>query len=84
MPVSVSVNNYGESLRHWTTFSPGQVQSMTMVTGKRYGFCFSQPSGEHYRNVSGCGALTMYQYVNGVRAPNGATVAEQFSFPRSK
>jgi hypothetical protein len=81
MPMTVSViDGYGSPIRYWQTLGPGQGHSTTLITGKAYGYCFSQKRGNGYAATRGCGTLVMHQYLNGVRLPDGAALPEDITF----
>jgi hypothetical protein len=84
MPVTVSVSaGHGRAIRYWRTLSPGRGQQATLITGTSYGYCFSQARGGGYAPTRGCGTLTVHQYLNGVRLPDGAAVPQAVTFVRS-
>jgi hypothetical protein len=75
-------DRYGHPLRPWTEFAPGHSVETELVTGRQYGYCYSQPAADGYAATQACGNLTMHQYINGARAPDGGTVQVTFTFTR--
>jgi hypothetical protein len=83
LPVVISVQpGYGQPLRHWRTLASGGTVVKVVATGKRYGYCFSQPAGEGYAATRACGALVMHEYFDGSRLPDGAAISERFHLVR--
>jgi hypothetical protein len=81
MPVTVAISNgYGAPLEPWQSFGPDQDSSQTLITGRSYGYCFSQPSGAGYAGARGCGTLVMHTYLNGIQVPDGSPVAINVGF----
>lgn len=81
--VHVAVSDrYGHPLRLWTDLAPGHSVETGLVTGRKYGYCYSQPAANGYTATQACGSLTMHQYINGARAPDGGTVQVTFTFTR--
>jgi hypothetical protein len=81
--VHVTVSDrYGHPLRPWTDFAPGHSVETGLVTGRRYGYCYSQRAASGYAATRACGSLTMHEYVNGARVPDGGTVQVTFTFTR--
>jgi hypothetical protein len=77
--VTVS-DHYGHPLRPWTDFAPGHSVVAGLVTGREYGYCYSQAAADGYATAQACGSLTMHQYINGAKAPDGGTVQVTFTF----
>jgi hypothetical protein len=78
MPLTVSVSTgYGNLIRRWQTLTPGQHHDATLVTGKSYGYCFSQSRGDGYAATRGCGTLVVHQDLNGVQVPDGGALQEE-------
>jgi hypothetical protein len=81
MPLVISyASRYGRPLQPWTALKRGAAASRPLVTGKRYGFCFSQAAGDGYTATRGCGTLVVHQRFNGVQLPDGPVLAERFLF----
>jgi hypothetical protein len=81
--VRVAVSDrYGHPLRPWTSLAPGHSVETGLVTGRKYGYCYSQLDDSGYAATQACGNLTMHQYINGARAPDGGTVQVTFTFTR--
>lgn len=81
MPLEISVNaGYGRPMRRWITLARGGTMVRTVKTGTPYGYCFSQSAGDGYAATRACGVVTMHQYLNGTRLPDGPGALEQFDF----
>lgn len=84
VPLAVSVSTgYGSVIRRWKTLTPGQRLDATLVTGKSYGYCFSQNRGDGYAATRGCGTLVVHQDLNGVQVPDGGALQEEIRFAGS-
>jgi hypothetical protein len=82
-PMTVSVRDgYGHPLMYWTRLTRGQGATQSLVSGRAYGFCFSQRSGGGYAASRGCGRIVVHRYFNGVRLPDGGAVKTGFRFAR--
>jgi hypothetical protein len=80
MPVQVAVSNgYGSTFSSFATLRNGQSVSQSLLTGKRYGYCFTQGSGGGFLGTRGCGTNTWSEYVNGVETPNGTPLTTSVS-----
>jgi hypothetical protein len=81
MPLVISyAGRYGRPLDAWTVLKRGDAASRPMVTGQRYGFCFSQAAGDGYTATRGCGTLVMHRRFNGVQLPHRPVLTEHFLF----
>jgi hypothetical protein len=81
MPVQVTVSNgYGSKFSSFATLQNGQSVPQILLTGKRYGYCFTQASGRGFRGARGCGTDSWSEYVNGVTMPNGTPLTKSVSF----
>lgn len=80
-PVSIYISNApGEQIRAWRTLAFGQSVGQSVITGRRYGYCFAQAAADGYAATRGCGTMSVYQTLNGARLPNGAATTTLFSF----
>lgn len=81
MPVQVTVSDgYGSEFSAFATLQNGQSVSQSLLTGERYGYCFTQASGRGFQGTRGCGANSWSEYVNGVETPNGSPLTTAVSF----
>ena len=81
MAVQVTVSNgYGSKFSSFATLQNGQSVSQSLLTGKRYGYCFTQASGRGFRGARGCGTVSWSEYVNGVTMPNGTPLTTSVGF----
>jgi hypothetical protein len=81
MPVQVTVSNgYGSKFSSLATLRNGQSISHSLLTGKRYGYCFTQASDRGFQGTRGCGTDSWSVYVNGVKMPNGSPLTTSVSF----
>ncbi len=81
MPVSIDVSDgYGAPLRRWQTLAPGQSQAQTIVTGRSYGYCFTQAASAGYAQTRGCGTLVMHSFINGVEIPDDGAITTTVTF----
>ena len=75
LPVTVSVSDrHRQAVDYWTLQRRGQSRTQALISGRSYGYCFSQPSGQGYAATRGCGRLVVHRYLNGVRLPDGGAV----------
>jgi hypothetical protein len=83
MPVVVSVSDgYAHPMRYLMTLLRGQDRAQTVVTGRWYGYCFSQGAGAGYAATRGCASMNLHEYLNGARLPDGAAATRNFGFAR--
>jgi hypothetical protein len=75
-----SDSRYGQPLRKWTELARGDKASRIVITGARYGYCFSQARGDGYAATRACGTLTMHQTLMGARLPDGPPATSVFYF----
>ena len=81
MPLVIPyASRYGRALQALTVLRRATAASRPLVTGKRYGFCFSQAAGDGYTATRGCGTLVVHQRFNGVQLPDGPVLTERFLF----
>ena len=81
MPVQLTVSNgYGSKFSSFATLQNGQSVSQSLLTGKRYGYCFTQASGRGFEGARGCGTASWSEYVNGVKMPNASPLTTSVSF----
>ena len=81
MPVQVTVSNgYGSEFSSFATLQNGQSVSQSLLTGKRYGYCFTQAGGSGFQGARGCGTDSWSEYVNGVRMSKGSPLTTSVSF----
>jgi hypothetical protein len=82
-PVAVSVSTVsGQAPRYWTRLRPGEARAQSLISGRSYSYCFSQPSGDGYAASRGCGHLVVHRYLGAARLPDGGAVRTGFSFMR--
>jgi hypothetical protein len=75
-PVNISISDgYGRPMRHLATLRSGQALAQTIVTGRRYGFCFSQAAAAGFRATRACGGMVTHSYLNGAKLPDGAATS---------
>jgi hypothetical protein len=81
MPVEITLSDgYGSAFTPLATLSSGQSASQSLVTGTRYGYCFTQGSGDGFLATRGCGTESWTQTVNGVTVPSGSPLTTSISF----
>jgi hypothetical protein len=81
MPVQVTVSNgYGSKFSSFATLQNGHSVSQSLLTGKRYGYCFTQASGRGFQGARGCGTASWSEHVNGVEMPNGTPLTTSVDF----
>lgn len=81
MPLDIAVSaGYGQPVGRWTTLVRGKLAGTVLVTGRRYGYCFSQAAGGGYAAARGCGTLVVHQYLNGAQLPDGAGITTLFDY----
>ncbi|MGH2902794.1 MAG: hypothetical protein ACRDK7_04315 [Solirubrobacteraceae bacterium] len=80
MPVEITLSDgYGSAFTTLASLSSGQSTSQALVTGKRYGYCFSQESGAGFLGTRGCGTESWTQTLNGVSTPSGTPLTTSIS-----
>jgi hypothetical protein len=80
-PLTIAVStSYGQPVRVWKTLVRGELVGTVLVTGRRYGYCFSQPVGGGYAPTRGCGTLVEHEYLNGAQLPDGAGINTLFDY----
>jgi hypothetical protein len=81
MPVVITFSpGYGSAFGPLGTLGNGQSISQTLVTGKRYGYCFAQASGGGFQGTRGCGTESWSETVNGVEMPSGSPITTSIGF----
>lgn len=81
MPVEISFDSrHGQKLHEWTALQFGGSATQIIVTGRWYGYCFSQAAGDRYAATRGCAALILHMTLNGARLPDGDAATRHFYF----
>lgn len=83
LPIIVTVSaGAGHAPRYWTRLARGNGRAQLLISGRSYGYCFSQPAGDGYAASRGCGHLVVHRSLNGERLPDGGAVKTSFRFVR--
>ena len=81
MPVVITFSDgYGSALAPLTTLAKDESTSQALVTGTRYGYCFTQAAGDGFRGTRGCGTESWHETLNGVRMPSGSPLTTSINF----
>jgi hypothetical protein len=71
-------SRHGQRLHEWAILPFGGRATQIIVTGRWYGYCFSQAAGDTHAATRGCAALILHMTLNGARLPDGAAATRHF------